>query len=497
MTRKYWLWLGFMLLVAGAGAWMCGALASRAVPADDPHLRELYLKHVNLPIGIVQLASNWSVLLAVWATFAALAYGGWRLTEELSTPARPRFGPLLFSYAAVALALSFFPIAQSIDPYYYTLYGRLYGVYGINPYSLPQTVQTADLTLRENLIPLGNPPFADPYGGGFTLIAGLIGRFEKSAGVWLQLWSWRVMVILSVIAAAAALAHLLRQQNAAGRIRRVARFTFHPLVLYESGVGSHNDMLMVAFGVWAFALVDELPLVAGLLLGSAIAIKYVAAIVAPFLVLRAARKNVGAAAILAALAVLVPFLCSRPFALQHAATGLAQVGSGLSMSLNWLLAFPFFRTGLGHAPAIAAIPALPYLGQLTWPRVMQLALVAALGVILAQSVVRFARDARMREVLRPVAALIWVLPAMHAWYLSWLVPAVTRDDRWATYAWCFGALSLLAYAHEGVVATPANIWLFAGLTVLILVAPIIIARLTRRTALQDETASARRADSLS
>jgi hypothetical protein len=91
-------------------------------------------------------------------------------------------------------------------------------------------------------------------------------------------------------------------------------------------------------------------------------------------------------------------------------------------------------------------------------------------------VVRYARTARNAEIFRSIAALLWSLPAMHPWYAAWLVPAAAARSRWGAYAWWFGALSLLVYAHEAVLPTPANHTIFICITLVLLALPIAIAR---------------------
>jgi len=146
------------------------------------------------------------------------------------------------------------------------------------------------------------------------VLAGLIGKLESGASLWAQLWTWRCMSVAACALILAAVARIVKKIAPQERARRVAIVAFHPLTLYESAAGGHNDFLMVAATAWSFALVDELPLIAGLLLGAAIAIKYFAAILLPFIALRAARKSVVAAAIVVVLAVLVSVLCFPPFA---------------------------------------------------------------------------------------------------------------------------------------------------------------------------------------
>ena len=74
--------------------------------------------------------------------------------------------------------------------------------------------------------------------------------------------------------------------------------------------------------------------VTGLLLGCAIAIKYVAAIALPFLAARSRRGGNVAPALAVALAILVPVLCAHPFQAGTAGSqALASNGSRFAMSV--------------------------------------------------------------------------------------------------------------------------------------------------------------------
>jgi hypothetical protein len=374
-------------------------------------------------------------------------------------------------YAMVASVLTFFSVTVSIDGYFYTVFARLFGVYGIDPYVLVSPIRLADPILAKEFTLLNNPPFPDPYGPGFTLLAGLLGKLEVNATLWQQLWTWRLISVASCLCILAALARMLRRVPKPERTQRVALVAFHPLVLYESGVGGHNDFLMVAAALWSYALVEELPLIAGLLLGVAISIKYFAAVLLPFVVISAARKNLVAALLIVVLAVLVPVLCFHPFAFGHTGQAtLAKVGASLSMSITWLLALPLLalKASASSAAHAAVIDAAL--------RSVQLAVLAAFAAICLSAIIAYARQQKSALVLRSVAALLWSLPALHPWYGIWLAPGAATRSSWASYSWWFCALMLLIYAHEAVLPTPVNHTIFIIIAVLMLVIPIVIAR---------------------
>ena len=460
MTRRYWLSICAMVFTAILGSWLVRAAAFAQLPQAAPERYGGFLIGLWLPIPVVQVAPSWIPFLCLTLVWAMLGILGWQAVRSLAGQERPRLWHVYAGFAAVSLALTFFSVTQSIDGYYYVLFGRLFGAYGIDPYSIAGPLRMQDSIFAQELPLLHNPPFPDPYGPGFTLVAGLVGRLETGVSLWTQLWTWRVVSSGACLLILVALARILRGASATERIRRLAIVAFHPLSLYESGAGGHNDFLMVAAAIWSYALVDEFPLVAGLLLGVAISIKYFAAIILPFVALKAARKSLVAAVLSVVLAALVPLLCFHPFAFAPTGATLARVGASLSMSLNWLLALPLFAIKAGDAAV----------------RLVQQAIVAAFALVMLGAVIGFARAPRNALVFRCIAALLWSLPAMHPWYAAWLVPAAAARPPWATYAWWFGALSLLVYAHEAVLPTPVNHTIFIVIAIVLLALPIALAR---------------------
>jgi hypothetical protein len=479
-----------MVCAAFGGSALVLHIAALEVPQPDSGFAAYYLRGLAQPIPVVQFASSWRVLVAVWLTIAIVSVTGFKLSAAYRGTRSSRTGLVIAGFFCAGLALSAFSILQAFDAYYYVAYGRLYGVFGIDPYALSSAIHVNDATLSALYVVLHNPPFGDPYGPGFTLFAGLLARVESSAGLAFQLWSWRFVGVLSALATIFALQRMLRHVPDEERARRIAAFAFNPVVLYESAVGAHNDVLMIAPAVWAFALVDELPLIAGVLAGASIALKYVAAIALPFLMMRAWKKKRSGAILLGLVALAIPALCAQAFHLgRSAAASDAAIGSSLLMSLNWLLALPFLRAGLGSVPIASGLWVLPFVGDLTWPRAIQLALFTAVAITLVVSVIRYAKQRSVADIARPIAALVLAMPALHPWYVIWLAPVCAARRAWAVYATWFGSLALLGYAHEGVIPSPLNEVLFVAAAIAMVAGPIVAARrLTPRVA--DVTARA-------
>jgi hypothetical protein len=352
----------------------------------------------------------------------------------------------------------------------------------MNPYAFGDVTRLGDPIIAQILTFAGKVPFEDPYGPLWTLAAGLQSRLLAGADLFWSAWSFRAVAIFAALAAIAGILHALRRMPEAERTKAAGRFAFHPLVLYECAVGGHNDMLMVAPAVWAFAVVDDLPLIAGLLAGCAIAVKYVAAIALPFLVVRARRSGWPAAIICGVLATVIPVLCARPFQTGAAgAQALAANGSRFAMSFEWLANMPIFAAGLGNVPAFDALPEVPVFGILSWARIVQLAALSVAGALVVIGAAACLRRFDMRHVWRAVVALLLALPSMHPWYGLWLMPAVATAGRWAEYAWWFGVFVFGCYTVDTISGwMPA--WVPIAATAAYLIVPAVIAMTAKPSA---------------
>ncbi len=476
MKQYGWLaWLGCIVALAIGGSMLASALAAHE-SFYDAYTHAPYSVAYSFPIRVVQAASpGWDVILVVWVMLAGIAACGIALVSALERLERRATLALVVAFMVASFALAAFKIVQSSDIYFYVMYGRVYGVHGINPYSMGDLAGLSDPLIAQIRGFAGKVPFNDPYGPLWTLVAGFQSRLLAGADLFWSAWSFRAVAIVAAIAAIAGILHALKAKPESERVRAAGRFGFHPLVLYECAVGGHNDMLMVAPAVWAFAIVDELPLIAGLLAGCAIAVKYVAIVALPFLVVRARRSGWIGATLCAALAIIIPLLCARPF--QAGAAGsqaLAANGSRFAMSFEWLANMPIFAAGLGNVPAFEALPSVPVFGVLSWARIVQLASLALAGAFVVIGTLLCLRRFDIRHVWRSVTALLLSLPAMHPWYGLWLAPAVASGGRWATYAWWFGVFVFGCYTVDTISGwMPA--WVPIAATVAYLVLPAVIA----------------------
>jgi len=487
MTRaKLLLPIAAMVFVAFAGSVAASSAAKRVIagPGLRPEEHIFEAAGLLLPIPVVNGAfGGWLVIGAVLATLGILAALGWWFTTLASRQADAPWVWFVSAQIIVSVALSFFAVLLSSDVYVYIVCARQYGVFGENPYGVHVVPLHGDPIMRTLLHYFPNPPPPDNYGPLWTLLAGALARLEVNASLYAQVWTQRFLSIVAAVATGFSLWRLLYRVEVGERIRRVGAFAFNPLVLFETAVGGHNDMIMVAFAVWAFAVADRWPLIAGLLFGASISIKYVSAIALPFLVVVISRKNVLTGILSGALAVAVFVLFFRPF-WYGASTTYTVVGHGgyFGMSLAWLINYPIFSAGLQNGPAFPGVPSLPLFGQPSWPRVVELGLLGAFFVIAVWSWFRFIWRRDWGELWRTITAFVWTASAMHPWYGLWLSPAMAAGNRWAVYAWWFGALVLLCYPIDVTALEQVpRVFLFA-ITVAYLIAPIAIAQLKRARA---------------
>jgi len=478
-------WFFVMLVAIAAAATAAGNLAPHLVAYFDARHNIDFRVGLQLPIRVVWGASNgWPLVTTVWTLAALLGVAGWQLGRAAARLGKAALWSVIGAQLILGLALSLFPVTFSGDPYAYVIWGRLFGVHGLNPYlSFARFNAAGDVTLARCLQFYGNPPPGDDYGPLWTLVAGGIAHLESASSLWLQVWTHRAVAVAAAVATSFGILRLI-PKTVPRRTLRLSAFAFNPLAMYETAVGGHNDMIMVALAVWAFALVDEYPLFAGLLIGASASIKFVSLIAVPFVIFRAAKKGFSRGALALVITLIIMVLCFKPF-WAGAATLYALAGhSGvLAMSPTWLVAYPFFEVGAGNHPAFGWMPELPLLGRPSWPRLFQLTFVVATLTILASSIISYARGRQRAAPWPPATALVWSSPVIHPWYVLWLSPAAARGDGWAPYAWWFAALVFLRYALDATSSTSefaAPVWFLMMLTAIFLAAPVFIAYRSRR-----------------
>jgi hypothetical protein len=490
------LWTLALVAVAIGGSASCAALARLAYAPPGITGAFSFTAGMQLPVVVVNAALGaFPVTIAALVVFAMLGFAGWRLSCALRDATTIPEPAILVAQAIVAIALSFFAITFSSDPYAYVIFARAHGVFRLNPYIFfGQLGIIGDTILHQCTAFYGDPPPSDAYGPLWTLIEGVIGRLEATSSLWLQFWTQRVVAVAGAVACTAGVLRLLANAAPAARRFGASLFAFHPLVLWESAIGGHNDFLMLACAVWAFATVDAYPILAGVLLGCAIGIKFVPVLLVPALVARIIRTSGVANGLLCgAVALAVPIVTFAPFWAGGATLlPLLNIDARLGLSPTWLLITPFLASGITNLPVAAGLHG-SYLASLSWGRLFQYVLDLAVLVVIASVTIAVARGASLRLVWRIVTAFIWTLPSVNSWYVAWLAPAVPFGDAWGVFAWWFGALAALHFAVDsGAVGSLSGAVAWASaITVVFMGLPIVIAILARRRlAAQHEQAHA-------
>lgn len=446
-------WLIVMLATIAVATVVLHALILQAHAYVDPSAQLDLGVLLRMPIPVANKIDNgWSILAVVWLMLAVLSYGGYRYAQALdANSARP----IILGFLVVCAALVLFPILLSGDAYAYIIYGRLFGLHGVNPYYLPLPIKPHfDSAIDQCLTIYGNPPPGDNYGPLWTLLAGGLSALIATTSLTFQIIVQRALAVGFAILAVAGLSRIMRRREHWGE--GIARYAFHPVLLFETAVGAHNDIMMVALATWAFALVEEMPLLAGLLMGASIATKYLSLCALPFLVVKAGRKGWQPALALLTVALAIPIITFRPFWMgKLTAQSLIWQSANVSMSPSWIAA--------------------SIVGQVGHERFVQIALTLAFVALYGVALRRYARKLEVSNLWLVIAALLWIAPMLNPWYTLWLLPAAAASGYWARFAWWFGALSLLRYSGEVPIYPP--VWLLIFITLVIFAAPLLLARL--------------------
>jgi hypothetical protein len=445
-------------------------LAMRAAEAPFPttpdgRFATHYSVGARMPFPVIMDHDHgWAFLGIFFAFVAVFALASLRAVAAVGKTGVKAPVLLLAGVGVVAVVMTAFPATFSLDSYAYAAFGRLLGVEHVNPYleHLASPAMPNDPVLIQLVSFLGAPLPDENYGPLWTLLAGALAALVQNGGLGLAVWAHRIAGACALLAACAGLLHCNRALAPQARAQRAALFGLHPLAMYESAAAGHNDMLMIAPAVWAFALAGDLPLLAGALLGAAVAVKYVAIVAAPFLAVLAYRRAGIRGAMSACLAILaVPIILFVPLWPGSTAIGtLFNLGANLIMSLPWL--------------------ATMWLPSTLTARVAATIGVAAAAVVV-YSLARYVRDASKAHLFRAIAAVLWASPLLNPWYVQWLLPAAAQAGRWARYAWWFGLVAMLRYVEDALrfpsdsAEMALRITLLEAGTVVILVLPVALA----------------------
>lgn len=281
------------------------------------------------------------------------------------------------------------------------------------------------LVMQNVLSGINNPELPTIYG---PVLQGLfsISYFVAPA----ELWPFKLALLLAESTVLVAL------HKAGVKPRWLLLLALHPLVLKESAITGHPDLLLGAALLLAtLAWLRGREAMAAVCVCLAVAMKMSALVALPFFLLNH-RGGTSARAVVAA--VLTLAVCYAPFVLLSGGGELrALVALGGQWTFNpllfrlvaWVLPEQVARAGV----AAAFVVVWSVISWRWWRALCARAAAGSTGAPVAPPVVAV------------VVALLLLSPALNPWYWLWILPLATW--RFSPLAWVCASASLLAYAH--------------------------------------------------
>lgn len=390
----------------------------------SPHFRSAVPGADRLPVISVDAFHLWFrvSVVSAWGGYAGLLVALSRLGQA------PR-GALAAVAALTAIALAA-PLYLSSDVYSYTADGRLYWVHGLNPMSATPSVLTRqDDPIRE----FTDRDVVHPYGPAWTVIELAVVGGTLWTGLVGQLMGFKLLAGAALLAAAFAARAITRRTPAA----RHADLAFvavaaHPMLLIEGPGMGHNDIVMMAcFSGAVLAWLAGRPVLAGLGLGLAAAVKLLPLAAVTWVVIAAWRAGGARQALLTAAVAVLPLLLLYAAFAQGSRLGDALTrGSTVTASPEVKRANAELRARLTDAGVPDSLAAA--LTAAWRKRVL-------VGVYLVATLYAIAirRPDSWAEAWVPFAAVLAVFATGRAlpWYPTWaLVPAACGSCRFAVPA---------------------------------------------------------------
>ncbi|WP_042369439.1 glycosyltransferase 87 family protein [Streptacidiphilus neutrinimicus] len=346
------------------------------------------------------------LLLGAAAVVAGIAAArrGWS-----PSPAR-----LLLGSGAAVAALTCVPPLGTTDPLNYAAYGRM-AVLGLDPY------RTTPWQLARAGDPVGKVAVAEPWLHVPSVYGPLVAGTQWAAAALGGPSTQRVVWLLSLLSAAAFLgvgALLLRLAgpDPGRRVRTQLLWSLNPVLWWNLIVGQHVDVLGAFLVACALLALRRSPVVAGLALGAAAAVKpTLGALVVPLAwSLRRDRRSL-VRAVVAALAVAATGYALALDALRNA----ADVSERVTIGTAWIL-------GEQHV----LVPAFGTPGARTATTVLELLLMAVLAALLLRALPPVQENDLVRSTARTMLALVaaYLLTTAYVrpWYdcVAWVLLAL-------------------------------------------------------------------------
>jgi hypothetical protein len=163
-----------------------------------------------------------------------------------------RWGTTMMIFAAaffVILALAY-PIGAA-DVFDYMLGGRILAHYRVNPY----THSGADFMPGDPFAPYA-PYYRHPsyYGPLWALLAAGTNLLAGAGNLLANLWAFKALALIFYLADVGLIYLIVRELRPDQALDAALLFAWNPLVLFETAVNAHNDVVMMAFVLLAVYL---------------------------------------------------------------------------------------------------------------------------------------------------------------------------------------------------------------------------------------------------
>ena len=409
--------------------------------------------------------------------------------------------------AVFCITLLVTPGLLSTDVVMYAVYGRMAGVYGLNPYvAAPSSIGGDQLLGWANRTPQ-YATYATAYGPLWTAFSAALGGVTGGQPPLVQTFPYRLVGLLSHIAIAWLVWCLVpRVTVGAKRALALLVYAWNPLALFELVASGHNDGVMVSLVLAGLLLASRGQTLRGVtLVWAGALVKWVPGIVALYMTCVELKSiqgwsarvqrlaTVGALCVGVTLVLFGPWLDARASAaLQSSVTagGQRYVNAIVDLPTSWLVAHVVDRGGSDLAGSEAMVRAWSF----------GLARLALAGWVLlelwrlwrGESGTRCVLEASVRTLL---VALLLAVSQVLAWYFVWplaLAAPLGARSMLAQLAAAYSVLYLpLFYAiHEDMLSTLIVPPLLA---VFVLGPPLAIAVVRRAGAIRPLVSASRRA----
>lgn len=338
------------------------------------------------------------LVVLIWASYALFVAAALQETK-LGTKLAAR--PLILLVAAVAVIVALFSAPLlSTDAYAYVSHGRLFLLYGQNPYLFgPHTLVHSN----DPVAPFLTWDAPTVYGPFWTWIEIAVTALLRHGGVWTQVLAMKLLEAGALLAAALAGRRLTARLMPGKENVTLLAIGLNPMLLLEGPGSGHNDLVCLALLLWGTALfADKKYVAAALYLGLSVSIKPVTLALLPWALLeywrveqgRSLRQKLPALA-LAPLLVLLPLaLLFAPLWAGPATIASAQLRTNYMQGAAYIAqaqALHSWFAGHGIGPGLASV-----LTSLVQNRLLVLLYIA-------------------------LTVWLWKMPRTGGWLLAWAV----------------------------------------------------------------------------